>query len=89
MMKKKTLFFPESWLLAYRSSFLFVSACFQTGQAPGSGNVTIVEDVQGTTEDETCSNRGVRWRPNMTILSSKKLLLAVGSCLQTTQQHQC
>ncbi|CAM9203672.1 unnamed protein product [Ectocarpus sp. 12 AP-2014] len=29
------------------------------GGAPGSGNVTIVEDVQGTTEEETCSNRGL------------------------------
>ncbi|CAM9684713.1 unnamed protein product [Pylaiella littoralis] len=29
------------------------------GGAPGSGNVTVAEDVQGTTEEETCSNRGL------------------------------
>lgn len=38
----------------------FVDPRLLCPQASGSGSVTIAEDVQGTTEEETCSNRGVR-----------------------------
>lgn len=37
-------------------AFLTVLHC----QAPGSGNVTVVVGIEGTTEEDTCSNRGVR-----------------------------
>lgn len=38
------------------AAFLAVPYC----QAPGSGNVTVVVGIEGTTEEDTCSNRGVR-----------------------------
>ncbi|CAM9276828.1 unnamed protein product [Hapterophycus canaliculatus] len=31
----------------------------RNGGAPGSGNVTVAEHVEGTTEEETCSNHGL------------------------------